>query len=650
MPIFRSLIGKTVVITSTVLAVCMVGLFVIAAWLSRDDSMTAFERDKAILTQFIASQIATGTRLKRGAMITPQIDAVFATEGLPVSAVRVSHTEGVEILAVTDEAADPGLLAGLGQPAFVKETEAVTEGQNYTVTTPIILGSGSEAVHVGELTVIWNTNFIRSKMQSFEKTLTLAFGITILLVAASVAVSMLSIVARPLKGAIGVMSDLAQNRPITELPARSSSEISQIVDALEVFQQNAEKRVELEEAEKATRETIEREREANLQRERDEQQREKEQAEIARKTAAEDAARAQLLLTDLSEVLNEATAGNFTKRLATRADIQDQTELREMVNKLLETVDQGLEATMKVLNTMANRNLAVSMEGSFSGAFAQVQADANKTAYLLGEAMLEISDNADGMLADTSEVADAAKDLANRTERNAASLEETAAALDEMTASVKQTSDNAEMARSKLASAQTDAENAQNIVTEAISTIGEIERYSQDMARIVGMINDIAFQTNLLALNAGVEAARAGETGRGFAVVASEVRALAQRATEAANDIGELISNSASQVQKGVETVGGAGVALSAMATAITESFKSISAIASAVDEQSSGIGEINSAVNSLDEATQRNAAMFEETTAASQSLADSASQLSHLVGSFEVPQRSGSDVERKVA
>ena len=92
--------------------------------------------------------------------------------------------------------------------------------------------------------------------------------------------------------------------------------------------------------------------------------------------------------------------------------------------------------------------------------------------------------------------------------------------------------------------------------------MGKIEKSSQQISQIIGVIDEIAFQTNLLALNAGVEAARAGDSGRGFAVVASEVRALAQRSAEAAKEIKALISTSATQVGEGVELVAQTGKAL----------------------------------------------------------------------------------------
>jgi methyl-accepting chemotaxis protein len=94
---------------------------------------------------------------------------------------------------------------------------------------------------------------------------------------------------------------------------------------------------------------------------------------------------------------------------------------------------------------------------------------------------------------------------------------------------------------------------------------------SQEITQIIDVIDAIAFQTNLLALNAGVEAARAGDAGRGFAVVASEVRALAQRAADAAKDVRALITTSSRQVHGGVALVRETGDVLSTIATRVGE-------------------------------------------------------------------------------
>jgi methyl-accepting chemotaxis protein len=167
--------------------------------------------------------------------------------------------------------------------------------------------------------------------------------------------------------------------------------------------------------------------------------------------------------------------------------------------------------------------------------------------------------------------------------------------------------------------------------------MGDIERSSQQISHIIGVIDEIAFQTNLLALNAGVEAARAGDAGRGFAVVASEVRALAQRSAEAAKEIKGLISASTKQVEQGVDLVGQMGKALHCIITEVTEINTIVSDIASGTTKQALSLQEINAGVGQMDQVTQQNAAIVEQTTVASHGLERETEKLLELVGRFDV-------------
>jgi methyl-accepting chemotaxis protein len=167
--------------------------------------------------------------------------------------------------------------------------------------------------------------------------------------------------------------------------------------------------------------------------------------------------------------------------------------------------------------------------------------------------------------------------------------------------------------------------------------MGRIEQASNEISKIINVIDEIAFQTNLLALNAGVEAARAGEAGKGFAVVAQEVRELAQRSASAAKDIKVLISKSGQAVAGGVSLVRETGKALSEISQQVNHINGHIAAIATGAREQSSGLGEINSAVNQMDQFTQKNAAMVEEATAVTHRLADSARALADMIGQFRM-------------
>jgi methyl-accepting chemotaxis protein len=238
---------------------------------------------------------------------------------------------------------------------------------------------------------------------------------------------------------------------------------------------------------------------------------------------------------------------------------------------------------------------------------------------------------------DAREIASASDNLSRRTEHQAATLEETAAALAEITAAVNSAAEAARNALGVVTEARGNAESSGRVVEEAVAAMGEISQSSRQISRIVSVIDDIAFQTNLLALNAGVEAARAGDAGRGFAVVASEVRALAQRSSEAAREIGGLISASGRHVEKGVDLVGEAGEALRRIATSVNGISDHVANIVHSAQEQSASLNEVNGSMTQLDQVTQQNAAMFEETSAASQSLMSQAEALAAQMARFKV-------------
>jgi methyl-accepting chemotaxis protein len=182
--------------------------------------------------------------------------------------------------------------------------------------------------------------------------------------------------------------------------------------------------------------------------------------------------------------------------------------------------------------------------------------------------------------------------------------------------------------------------------------MGGIEGSSQQISKIIGVIDEIAFQTNLLALNAGVEAARAGDAGRGFAVVAQEVRALAQRSAQAAKEIKGLIASSAADVGVGVDLVRQTGISLRKNIDQVVGVDHLVRDIATSAREQATSLNEVNIAVNQMDQMTQQNAAMVEQATAATRSLKDETDELARLIAKFEIGDapRSAPAQERTLA
>lgn len=259
----------------------------------------------------------------------------------------------------------------------------------------------------------------------------------------------------------------------------------------------------------------------------------------------------------------------------------------------------------------------------------------NDTVERLATTVAKIWELAEAVRNGAGEIAQAASDLSARAETQAATLEQSAAALNELTESVRATSERANAADRATQANYAEAKAGEAVVREAIAAMGAIERSSEQVQRIIGAIDDIAFQTNLLALNAGVEAARAGEAGRGFAVVASEVRALAQRASDSAREIRTLLSDSRTQVEAGAALVARTGESLERILQQASEVSRLMAEIAAATSEQSAGLTEINGGVGQLDRVTQENAAAAEQARAAASALNEQADGLRGLLVTF---------------
>ena len=322
------------------------------------------------------------------------------------------------------------------------------------------------------------------------------------------------------------------------------------------------------------------------------------------------------------------------------------TEQRVATEKERAAVQAEQQAVVQALagglSRLSAGDLTTRINTPFSGAYEQLRADFNGALSKLERTLGKIVDEAAGISSGSSEVSQAADNLARRTEQQAATLEETAAALDEITATVRRTAEGAQQADDVVNKARATAATSTDVVGRAVSAMDEISSSSSQIGQIIAVIDEIAFQTNLLALNAGVEAARAGDAGKGFAVVASEVRALAQRSAEAAKEIKALINASTSQVGAGVELVAQTGQSLRQIFEQFDQVATLVSQIASSAREQSTALGEVNTAVNQMDTVTQQNAAMVEESTAASHTLSRQAAEMARLISQFKVHPEAG--------
>ncbi|HVI33445.1 methyl-accepting chemotaxis protein [Phenylobacterium sp.] len=342
-------------------------------------------------------------------------------------------------------------------------------------------------------------------------------------------------------------------------------------------------------------------------------------------------------LGEASEARSTAEAAQHEAEQARRNEASAAQE-RERLHREIEAERAAVVGALaRGLGALAAGDLRCELTERFPTEYEQLRSDFNQAVASLQDAVQEIASAAGAVRHGAGEVSNAAVQLSDRAEQQAATLEETAAALEELSGAVQGTAAGAEDTNALTAAARSSAEQSGVVVREAVAAMAEIERSSQQIGTIIGVIDEIAFQTNLLALNAGVEAARAGDAGKGFAVVASEVRALAQRSADAAREIKALISDSTGHVATGSELVGRTGEALEGIAGQVADIAERIATIATAAREQSVSLGGLNSALAQMDQFTQQNAAMAQRSTADSEKLAAEAQALSQAVARFTV-------------
>lgn len=321
------------------------------------------------------------------------------------------------------------------------------------------------------------------------------------------------------------------------------------------------------------------------------------------------------------------------------------------MTKAMETFRQSIRASTNVdtqrriidqmnasLARLAANDLTATITSPFPGEYEEMRLSYNAGIANISKALASIRALSDSVLTGSQEIDAASADLARRNERQAANLQRASGAMMEVTEALGQTAQRADVAHKSVKSVASKATEGHEVAATAMESMHEIEKSSQEIGRIVGLIDGIAFQTNLLALNAGVEAARAGEAGKGFAVVATEVRALAQRCAEAARDIKGLVDTSSTTVAKGVTTVERTRSVLAELTGLIDEINSFITEVATHTGDQVRNLASVSADVAEMDQMTQQNAAMVEESAAAARSLSEQANALADGVSAFSIP------------
>ncbi|MCL2689314.1 MAG: methyl-accepting chemotaxis protein [Chitinispirillia bacterium] len=347
--------------------------------------------------------------------------------------------------------------------------------------------------------------------------------------------------------------------------------------------------------------------------------------------------------------MKKISEGDLSTRITPRDERDEVLKALEQTTKSLRNLimeDGGM-----VLHGAAQKDLSLRLKKEYKGEFAVMKENIDTLVQNLDEALSMVSEAVEQVSSASSQIASGSQQLAEGSNIQASSIEEVSSSLEEISSMTKQNADNANHAKLLAKEAREAADEGDEAMTRMAEAIMQIKLSSDNTAKILKTIDDIAFQTNLLALNAAVEAARAGEAGKGFAVVAEEVRNLAMRSAEAAKSTAAMIEESIKNAEGGVKITEEVAKILSQIVNRAGKVGDIIAEIAASSNEQATGVEQVNSAVSQMNQVTQQTAANSEESASAAEELTSQAQELAGMVHSFtlsSLPQGTVSNNKRQ--
>ncbi|HKM32066.1 MAG TPA: methyl-accepting chemotaxis protein [Oscillospiraceae bacterium] len=339
-------------------------------------------------------------------------------------------------------------------------------------------------------------------------------------------------------------------------------------------------------------------------------------------------------VTNRLELLSQ---GDLTSEVKAISNKDEVGKLSNSLTRTIENLNIYIGDISSVLGEISNSNLDIDVNVDYLGDFAPIKNALTTIVSALNETLRKVNETAINVNDGAQQVASNAQNLSQTTTEQAATVEELSSTVATIAEQIKISADNTRSANLLSSDVGIEIDKGNAHMKELLASMNDIDQSSQEISKIIKVIDDIAFQTNILALNAAVEAARAGAAGKGFAVVADEVRNLALKSAEAANTTTELIARSINSVGSGIKIADDTAKSMQVVVDKVSEVNKLVDEIAIATNEQAVSVDSINAGMAQIASVTQNNSATAEEGAASSDEMLMQSNDLKAIVDEFKL-------------